>query len=586
MRYKVLGSTGYVVNCPKIISLDTEYSEKNVRNADLLSISIGVSSELTYILDDFNLVQRFINEADIIFTWNGVVDQFILSKNNYNFPKEKIIDTMLLEHLIDERLDHGLGDFALREFNDNYKEEFWSKYKTYQEAPKEEAYEYEMRDGCYTFSAGTKYLEATSGILDLVRHVHRLQWVLFDTEIKGIQVNKKLMIQTKQEMGNRIQSYLPQLRSEFDDYCKIWELKKWQEEINKRSSPKGKLRVVKPVFKFSSDTQIRSLLYDPSLLALQTEAKTKNGNASTSYDTLKELGEKHPEISTLVKYKEEKAVYSTFVEGMLERVEDDSRIYPGFFINGTATGRISHNNPNMGNLPTEGVIRNFFIPDMGNCIIGADYSQLEVVVEANLTEDPQLLKIINEGVSKHDITAEGLSISRDSAKTLNFALQYGAGVFKITKILGVSKQDAQDIYDRYWKLYSGVKRLKDRTNKILDETDEVTNLFGRTRHFDKPKNEFEQAKQQRQAYNHLIQGVGADITNMATYLISDKFKDLSLGRLWFSVHDEIVTEVRNDLIDQAKDVIVKCMEVPSAYLDLKYPIKCVTYGPMSCWGKG
>ncbi len=585
MRYKVLGSTGYAVNCPKIISLDTEYSERNVRKADLLSISIGVSSELTYILDDFSQVQRFIDEADIIFTWNGVVDQFILSKNNYNFPKHKIIDAMLLEHLIDERLNHGLGDFALREFNDNYKDTFWSKYKTYQEAPKEEAYEYEMRDGCYTFAAGTKYLEASSRKLDLVRHVHKLQWALFDTEIKGIKVDLNLMIKTKQEMGSRIQSYLPQLRNEFDEYCKIWELKKWQEEISKRSSPKGKLGVARPIFKFSSDTQIRSLLYDESLLGLQTESKTKKGNASTSYDTLKELGEKHPEISTLVKYKEEKAVYATFVEGMLERVED-GRIYPGFFINGTATGRISHNNPNVGNLPTEGVIRNFFISDHGNSIVGADYSQLEVVVEANLTEDPQLLKIINEGASKHDITAEGLGIDRNSAKTLNFALQYGAGIHKISKILKISHTDAEDIFKRYWELYSGVRSLKERVCKNLNETSEVTNIFGRTRHFDKPKNEFEKAKQERQAYNHLIQGVGADITNMATYLISDKFKDLSLGRLWFSVHDEIVTEVRNDLIDQAKDVIVKCMEVPSAYLNLKYPIKCVTYGPMSCWSKG
>ncbi len=493
---------------------------------------------------------------------------------------------MLLEHLVDERLDHGLGDFALREFSDNYKEEFWSKYKTYQEAPKEEAYEYEMRDGCYTFAAGTKYLEATSRKLDLVRHVHKLQWALFDTEIKGIAVDLELMKRTKEEMGNRIQGYLPRLRSEFDDLCKIWELKKWQEEISKRSTDKGKSGVAKPVFKFSSDTQLRTLLYDESYLGLEVKQKTKKGSPSTSYDSLKELSEEHPEISTIVKYKEEKAVYSTFVEGMLERVEDDQKIYPGFFINGTATGRISHNNPNMGNLPTEGVIRNFFKPDNGNSIIGADYSQLEVVVEANLTEDPQLLKIINEGASKHDITAIGLGLSRDVAKTLNFALQYGAGVHKISKLLGTSHSASEDIFKRYWTLYSGVKALKDQTCKILEETGEVTNLFGRIRHFDKPKNEFEQAKQQRQAYNHLIQGVGADITNMATYLISDKFKDLSLGRLWFSVHDEIVTEVRNDLIDQAKDVIVKCMEEPNVYLNLKYPVQCKLYGPMQCWGKG
>lgn len=585
MKYEVITRPTKGIIYPKVISLDTEYSEKNVRHADLLSISIGVSPDLTYILEDFKSVQIFIDSADCVFTWNGVVDHYILCRSGFNFPKSKIIDAMLLEHLIDERLNHGLGDFALRECNDNYKEEFWSKYKTYQEAPKEEAYEYEMRDGAYTYRAGIAYSDLLKERMDLVRHIHKLQWALFDTEIKGIKVDLELMRRTKATMSAQIVENLIKLREEFDGYCKIWELKKWTEEISKRSSLKGKFGVGKPVFKFSSDSQLKSLLYDESLLGLQTEAKTKKGSPSTSYDTLKELAKIHPEVQSIANYKEVKAVYATFVEGMLERVEDDKRIYPGFFINGTATGRISHNNPNMGNLPTTGVIRNFFIPDFGSSIVGADYSQLEVVVEANLTEDSQLLKIINEGASKHDITAEGLGIDRNAAKTLNFALQYGAGVHKISKILKISHKDAEDIFKRYWELYAGVRSLKERVCKDLAETSEVTNIFGRTRHFDKPKNEYEKAKQERQAYNHLIQGVGADITNMATYLISDEFKAKSLGRLWFSCHDEVVTECKTNLIEQGLEVITKCMYEPNNYLNLKYPVQTKTYGPLKCWGK-
>lgn len=585
MTYVILGSTDIAVECPKVISLDTEYNQKQVRGAKLLSISIGVSDTKTYIIDRFEQVQRFIDAADTIYTWNGVVDWYILTQHGFNFPKEKILDAMLMEHLIDERLPHGLGDFALREFNDNYKEEFWSEYQTYQEAPKEVAYEYEMRDGCYTYSAGTKYRELTEGMRSLREHVHKLQWALFDTECRGIKVDLPLMLRTKQEMGAKIAEYLPKLRSEFDDYCKIWELQKWQEEIDKRKSDKGKSSVERPRFSFTSDKQISELLFGDSFLGLSSKYKTKKGSPSTSFESLKELSESHPEISTIVEYKDVKAVYATFVEGMLDRVED-GRIYPGFFINGTATGRISHNNPNMGNLPGTGVIRNFFIPDIGFSIIGADYSQLEVVVEANLTEDPQLLKIILEGASKHDITATGLGLSRDQAKTLNFALQYGAGVHKICKLLNVAHKDGQEIYETYWKLYSGVKNLKDQTSKTLQDTGEVTNIFGRTRHFDKPKNEFEKAKQERQAYNHLIQGMGADITNMATYLIADELKAKSLGRLWFSVHDEVVCEVRNDSTDQAIAAILRCMGVPNEVLSLKYPVTAKHYGPLSMWSKG
>ncbi len=585
MKYEVITrpKAGYVF--PKVISFDTEYSEKNIRKARLLSISIGVSPELTYILEDFTAVKRFIKDAEIVLTWNGVVDFFMIEKHfNEEFERGKMIDGMLLEHLIDERLDHGLGDFALREYNDNYKEEFWSKYKTYQEAPKEETYEYEMRDGVYTFRAGTKYLAALRGKMGLVEHVHRLQWALFDTEIRGLRVNRDLMVKTRDTMKAQIDEYLPKLRSEFDEYCKIWELEKWKEEIEKRSTISGKHGVKPPVFSFTSDRQLSWLVYQA--LELPCIEKTKKGNPSTASEVLRTLSEEHSGLKSIVEYKETKAVYSTFVEGMLERVEDDSRIYPGFFINGTATGRISHNNPNMGNLPTDGVIRNFFIPDNGNVIIGADYSQLEVVLELNLTEDESLKKIVLEGKSKHDVTAEGLGIGRNDAKTLNFALQYGAGVFKVGKILHVSNEQAQDIFDRYWVLYSGVKRLKDETCKRLAEDGFVTNIFGRVRHFDRPRNEFEKAKQERQAYNFLIQGPGGDMMNMAAYHIQETLQARKLGRLWFSVHDEAVAECNKNSTDEAIAAIVNCMDIPNSYLNLKYPVPCKTYGPLERWGKG
>jgi DNA polymerase I-like protein with 3'-5' exonuclease and polymerase domains len=584
MRYEIISRPRSGIQFPKVISLDTEYSEKNIRKAKLLSISIGVSPDLTYILEDFRSVKRFTEEAEVIFTWNGVVDHFMLQQSGFGFDYRKILDGMLLEHLIDERLDHGLGDFALREYDDNYKAEFWGKYQTYQEAPKEEAHEYEMRDGCYTYRAGVKYLGSLGDRMDLVQHVHRLQWALFDTEIRGLRVDRELMQRTKEEMGGKISEYLPKLREEFDDECKVWELQKWKQEINKRVSDRGRQNVPRPVFKFTSDRQISDLLFAEEHLGIPVREKTKKGSPSTSFEALKSLSEDYPKLRTLVDYKETKAVYATFVEGMLERVED-GRIYPGFFINGTATGRISHNHPNMGNLPKNGVIRNFFVPDEGRSIVGADYSQLEVVVEANLTEDPSLLKIILEGASKHDITAQGLGLPRDQAKTLNFALQYGAGTEKVAKLLGVSRGDAQDIFDRYWSLYAGVRDLKERTTKTLRDTGSVTNLFGRTRHFDKPTNQWEALKQERQAYNFLIQGVGADITNRATYLISEEFKRRDLGRLLFSVHDEVITESKDSCIEESKSAIVKCMDEPNDFLKLKYRVQSKLYGPLPCWSK-
>lgn len=582
MEYRVISKPQSGLVFPKIISLDTEYSEQDIKKAELLSISIGVSPDLTYILESFKAVRPFLEAADAIFTWNGVVDSYMLTKSGFPFPKQKMIDAMLMEHLVNERLDHGLGDFALREYNDNYKTEFWSRHNRYQDSAKEDAYDYEMRDGCYTYRAGVKYSKDLASRWPLVEHAHKLQWALFDTEVHGLKVNVDLLTRTRDTMKAEIEGYAPLLRSEYGEYVNLWELKKWREEIAKRVTDRGKSGVRRPEFNFASDAQQRWLIYDA--MECPVHETTKKGSPKTDYDTLSKLVTDYPGLSTLAKYKETKAVYSTFVEGMLERVQD-GRIYPSFYINGTTTGRISHANPNMGNLPRDGVIRNFFIPEEGNAIVGADYSQLEVVIEANLTEDRQLLKIILEGASKHDITAQGLGIPRDSAKTLNFALQYGAGVHKISKLLGVSTKEAGDIFKRYWELYAGVYTLKEKTCKELKEKGEVTNIFGRTRHFDKPKNEFEKAKQERQAYNHLIQGPGSDMMNMAAYEISGLASKNGWGRLWFTVHDEAVTECKKALVERAKADIVLAMGIPNQYLNLKYPVDCKLYGPLDCWGK-
>lgn len=614
MRYEI-NPTNPILN--DIVSFDTEYTELNIRKADLLSVSIGVSPELTYIFDKDNLdtVKNLLDYAHTIFTWNMAVDWYMLNKYSIEIYKDKILDGMLMEHLINENLDHGLGDFALREYNDNYKAEFWGSYKTYQEAPKEVQYEYEQRDGCYTLIAGLKYTEALRGKEKLVDHIHKLQWALFDTEIEGIEVNYDLIRKTKMDMGARISGFLPKLREEFNDLCNAWEMEKWKDELSKRSSEKGKAGIKRPNYSFTSDKQIRWLIYDA--LEAPILEKTKKGSPKTDVETIKKLTEREPRLKNLAEYKEIKSVYATFVEGMLDRVEN-GRIYPRFNVNGTTTGRISHSNPNMGNLPTEGVYRNFFIPHEGYSILGADYSQLEVVVEANLTEDRSLLEIILEGASKHEITSEGLGITRDRAKTLNFALQYGAGVHKVSEILGVSMSSAQDVFNQYWRLYSGVKNLKDATSKSLGDSGAVTNLFGRTRHFEKPeiilkerlsrgkewyqrsrkvfgKEEWKRRKakeiekirlkQERQAYNFLIQGTGADMTNMATYILANRLRKDNLGRLWFSVHDEIVCEAKNSLIEEAKSTIIESMEVPNEFLKLKYRVSSKLYGPLQYWNK-
>ncbi len=568
---------------PSVAAVDTEFTDLNLRTAKLLSIVVGWN-DLAYSFTPelLDVITPALQNCTLLFMQNHVVDVYILSRHGCDLSTNNIFDTMLAEHLIDENLTHGLGDMVLRNFGDNYKKEFWSKYKSVEEAPEDEALDYECRDSIYTYKLGMMFVEQLRGKEALYHHVHRLSKALFETEVRGVNVNVELIKKTKETMGSEIESYIPRLSAEFKDYTGIYELNRWSEEISKRKTDKGRLQVQRPEFSFTSSTQIQWLVYDA--LQCPVVAKTKKGSPSTDYETLQALSQDYPILKTLVEYKGAKTIYSTFVEGMLDRVQDQ-RIFPRFNVNGTTTGRISHSNPNLGNIPREGIIRSFFIPDSGFSLIGADFSQLEVIVEANLTKDPNLIRILNEGVSKHDITAEGLGISRDQAKTLNFALQYGAGVRKVSTLLGVSHKGASEIFERYWQIYSGVKNLKDKTCKDLADSGAVTNIFGRTRHFAQPVNEYEKAKQERQAYNFLIQGVGADLCNKAFYLYNDHLNETGNGQTLWPIHDEVMAQVKPEFVEEEKTKLVYIMENLTSELNFEYPLKSKAWGPLTAWAK-
>lgn len=575
---------------PLQLSLDTEYSQKDIKVAYLQSISIGIGLNECVILspaywqEHKELIEYKLNKADVIYTQNGGVDWYMLKKHGISVDRSKFVDAMLLEHLIDENVRHGLGEMAVRYFGDNYKAEFWGKYPSYDAAPKEEQDAYEARDACYTLALGRRFhLQVMPA---LARHVHDLYWALFDSEIRGLKVDVDLMQETKRTMGAEVHGLEAQVREDFKDYCDAWEMERWEQSISRKKSLKGKANAKRPGFNVGSDTQLRWLVYDKDTLACEVRATTKTGLPAMDAEALQMLLPEHPYLQPIVDYKEIKVLYSTFVEGLIARVQD-GRIYPHFNANGTRNaGRISHSRPNMANMPSTGPFRSFFVPEPGNRIVGADYSQLEVVIEANLTHDKQLLKIIHDGASKHDITAQGLGLNRDLAKKLNFALQYGATPYKVAEILGIPNREAQTVYDAYWKLYSGVKALKDQVAKQIEGGGYVETLFGRRRHFPKALTDKERGRYGRQAYNALIQGTGGDCTNRAFYRWANHIGYRGMGHAWFSVHDEIASEIVIGYWDIALVELPQCMEEVNEYLKLKYPIKAKAYGPLERWGKG
>lgn len=495
-------------------------------------------------------------------------------------------DTMLLDHLLDENQEHSLDSIVKRRYNDNYKEVFWNTYKKYSEAPKEAQIEYACKDIIYTEMV---YEDLCLDLEDfgitgtgLIDHVHRLALALYDTEIQGVKLDLDYLNSMATTLTKQIGDLQVEMRSLTELECSIIENDDYLERFLEKKSDKGKANVKKLPFNFDSSTQLGVLLYEKLKLPVQlskTRSRTVDDGALQNIET------NHPIIPRIRQYRGIQKVYTAFIDGSLKKMHG-GRIFPSFNVNGTVTGRISSSQPNMQQLPKDGGVRGIYVPRIHFKFLSCDYAQLEVSLAAHFSRDENLLKIVHEGASQHDITALGLGIDRQKAKTINFAMQYGAGVKKVQFILGCSPKDAELALNKYWETYAGLHKFIKWCHKHVDDGIPLVNPFGRQRHFPtKFKDKWERESAYRQAANSLIQGTGADITSRSLYLTSDNLVDNQLGRTLFSVHDELLVEVKESACELFRSTLVSIMEGIGEEIGLTIPLKAECSKPMDRWAK-
>lgn len=491
-------------------------------------------------------------------------------------------DTLILSHLLDENIEHGLGSLVKRYFNDDYKNAFWSRYKKAEDAPREELAEYNAKDVSYTIRLHRllcELLESDGIPGGLISHVHSLQRALLETEIAGIAVDRTYLLDIGVTLKTRITALLPKMRETVRSEIDLIECDEWVKDIEQRKTAAGRSRVKRPEFSFESAKQLQALLYGKLGLPEQRNEKTKN--ISVDFDSLEKIKDRHPLVAMIQEYRELTKIYGTYIEGTLERVVE-GRIYPSFNVAGTATGRISHSNPNMGNMPRDGGIRGMFVPDSGHVFVSADFSQLEVCLSAHFTQDANLLRIINDGASQHDITAAALGIGRSVAKTVNFGMAYGCSHFKVAKVLGVSNEKGKEAYDKYWETYSGQKRVMDECAARVDRGDPIISPFGRRRRFEvRERKPWDGAY--RQAWNSLVQGTGSDCTSRAFYLTDRILRERSIGRALFTIHDEILCQVKKEHWEEAQKILVDTMQSVGNEIALTIQLKAEPSGACERW---
>jgi DNA polymerase I len=326
-------------------------------------------------------------------------------------------------------------------------------------------------------------------------------------------------------------------------------------------------------FSIGSPRQLGVVLFEE--LKLARGKRTKTGY-STSVDILSELAPLHEIVREVLKYRELTKLCNTYLEPLrLAAREKTHRVHATFNQTGTATGRLSSSDPNLQNIPIRTdlgrQIRRAFVAERGNVLISADYSQIELRVLAHLSGDEQLAEAFMRGEDIHARTAAAIlkkDISdvkpddRRLAKVVNYGLVYGMGDYGLSSRADISIEQARAFLDEYMMRFSGVAQWREKTIEEAKQNGYVRTISGRVRPTpgiaDKNRAVAEATK--RYALNAPVQGSAADIIKSAMLRLEERLGNEFGTGMILQVHDELVFEVSETRMEEAREVVRDEME--------------------------
>ena len=334
-------------------------------------------------------------------------------------------------------------------------------------------------------------------------------------------------------------------------------------------------------FNIASPKQLSQILFEKLGLATRGLRKTaKGGVISTRESELEKLRAVHPIVDEILSYRELAKLKSTYID-VLPRLTDKKtgRVHTTFNQAVTSTGRLSSNNPNLQNIPilseTGRELRKAFIASPGFTLVCFDYSQIELRVAAHMADDKKMIAAFRQGLDIHRMTAaEIYNVAledvtpelRRAAKTLNFGVLYGMGASALAENAGMSRDEAGRFIEEYFHDFSGIREYIEKTKQLAREQGFVESLFGRRRYIPEinSPNFRIRAEAERMAVNMPIQATATgDIIKMAmiagaAWIKKEKLEDDV--RLLLQVHDELVFEMREQVVGTVAPKIKKIME--------------------------
>jgi DNA polymerase-1 len=330
-----------------------------------------------------------------------------------------------------------------------------------------------------------------------------------------------------------------------------------------------------PDFNIASPRQLGEVLFGEMKL-LEKPKKTKSGQYSTSEDILVDLAKEHEIAQKILDYRQSVKLKSTYVDALPEMVSaKTNRLHTSFNQAVAATGRLSSNNPNLQNIPIRTErgreVRKAFIPrDANHVILAADYSQIELRLIAELSEEKTMMEAFINGEDIHAATAAKVfgvpqdEVSREmrsNAKTVNFGIIYGVSAFGLSQQTSLSRSEASDIIKSYFRTYPGIQDYIEAQKELARKQGYVETMLGRRRYLKdiNSRNAVVRGHAERNAVNAPIQGSAADIIKMAMIKIDAALKEYKT-RMLLQVHDELVFDAPKEELDTVRPIIEDLMQ--------------------------
>lgn len=545
------------------VCFDTETTALDIREAELVGLALSYQPGRAYYVHlPEGQAQEIIAEFKPFFEAENIekigqnlkYDISVLSKYGITV-KGAIFDTMLAHYLINPDMRHNMDIMAetYLAYQTQSIEELIGKkgktQKTMRQVEPEKVAEYAGEDADITLQLAaifkTKLEKDTAKVLKDIETP--LVQVLARMEMEGINLDREAL----GKLSKELEADIARLDREIHDLA-------GNEDFN-----------------IASPRQLGEVLFS-DLKLIEKPKKTKSGQYSTSEDILQELAKEHPIAQKILDYRQSVKLKSTYVDALPEMVSSHTgRLHTSFNQAVAATGRLSSNNPNLQNIPIRTErgreVRKAFIPrDADHVILAADYSQIELRLIAELSEEKTMMEAFINGEDIHAATAAkvfGVELEevtremRSNAKTVNFGIIYGVSAFGLSQQTSLSRTEASDIIKSYFRTYPGIRDYIESQKELARKQGFVETMLGRRRYLKdiNSRNAVVRGHAERNAVNAPIQGSAADIIKIAMIKIDQALAEHKT-RMLLQVHDELVFDAPKDELEMITPIITDLMQ--------------------------